>query len=340
MTEVSEFLVGINCITYNQHAFIVDAMNGFTMQQTNFPFVTVIVDDASSDGEPGVIQKYIGEHFDLSSESETRQWENEEARYVYARHKDNKNCYFAVVFLKTNYYSKKKSKSVHTNQWLNDVKYIAICEGDDCWTDAHKLQLQVDFMETHPDYSMCFHNAIEHWENGEKSDRLFSNIQDRDYNDIEIYENWIVPTASVLYKSSILYSDLYVSAKSNRNFIYGDIILFLSCARHGKVRGLSRCMSIYRRHAGGMVFSMDTAHLINRSKHHYAIHKVFGDKFKKLSIERYSNDALLSVSRLRAEGNSFIPVLFDVFLKQPVKTIKYIFKVPLKMISNHGADKH
>ena len=144
--ERNNFLVGIDCITYNHRNYIVDAMNGFTMQQTNFPFVAVIVDDASTDGEPEVINNYLEEYFDLSPESEARQWENEEACYVYARHKENKNCYFAVVFLKTNYHSKGKSKDIHTDQWLSEVKYIATCEGDDYWTHHLKLQMQVDFL--------------------------------------------------------------------------------------------------------------------------------------------------------------------------------------------------
>ena len=130
--ELPQFLVGIKCckcMTYNHHDYIVDAMNGFTMQQTTFPFVAVIVDDASTDGEPEVINNYLKEHIDLSSTSGAKLWENDEARYVFAHHNQNPNCYFGVVFLKTNYYSQKKSKDPHIDQWFNEVKYIALCEG-------------------------------------------------------------------------------------------------------------------------------------------------------------------------------------------------------------------
>ena len=57
-------------MTYNQASYIEDAMNGFTMQQTDFPFVCIIVDDASTDGEPEVIQRYLSTYFDLEDEAQ------------------------------------------------------------------------------------------------------------------------------------------------------------------------------------------------------------------------------------------------------------------------------
>ena len=70
---------------------------------------------------------------------------------------ENSNIrYFAVVYLKENHYSQKKSKAPYLTEW-EDTKYIALCEGDDYWTDPLKLQKQVDFLERHPDYSLCCH---------------------------------------------------------------------------------------------------------------------------------------------------------------------------------------
>ena len=63
------FLVKVKCITFNHSKFITDAMNGFCMQQTDFPFVCCIVDDASTDGEQQVIKEYLQQNFDLSEES-------------------------------------------------------------------------------------------------------------------------------------------------------------------------------------------------------------------------------------------------------------------------------
>ena len=95
-------IVSIKCSTYNQSAYITDALNGFVMQQTDFPFVAVVIDDASTDGEQEVIKAYVNEHFNHSEEAGYKQWETEDAYWTFARHKKNGNCYFVAVYLKRN----------------------------------------------------------------------------------------------------------------------------------------------------------------------------------------------------------------------------------------------
>ena len=91
--EYPKFKVSVSCMTYNQAKYITDAMDGFTMQQTSFPFVCTIVDDASTDGEPEVIRKYVEENFDFSEDSVAFHKETDYAHITYAQHKTNKNCY-------------------------------------------------------------------------------------------------------------------------------------------------------------------------------------------------------------------------------------------------------
>ena len=94
-------------------------------------------------------------------------------------------------------------------------------------------------------------------------------IEERDYSGQEIYKDWIVPTASVVMKRDVCKTETYLKAIKNPYFIYGDIITFLSCAAYGTLRGMKRCMSVYRRHEGGMVFSpQNTEQLLKRSEHH------------------------------------------------------------------------
>ena len=146
------FKVTVSCMTYNQSKYITDAMNGFTMQQTSFPFVCTIVDDASTDGEQEVIRKYVEDNFDFSEGSVAYHKETDYAHITYAQHKTNKNCYFAVLYLKENHYSKHKDKSPYLKDWRDGVEYMAICEGDDYWIDSQKLQKQVEFLDNNPAY--------------------------------------------------------------------------------------------------------------------------------------------------------------------------------------------
>ena len=119
--EYPKFKVTVSCMTYNQSKYITDAMNGFTMQQTDFPFVCTIVDDASTDGEQEVIRKYVEENFDFSEGSAAYSKETDYAFITYAQHKTNKNCYFAVLYLKENHYSQKKDKSPYLKEWRDGV---------------------------------------------------------------------------------------------------------------------------------------------------------------------------------------------------------------------------
>ncbi len=156
MNERYKYMVQVRCMTFNQANFIEDAMNGFTMQETTFPYVCIIIDDASTDGEQEVIKKYLEQYFDFENSSIVRNEETDDYILTFAQHKTNRNCFFAVLFLKYNHYSIKKSKGSYLQDWT-DTKYIAYCEGDDYWTDSTKLQKQVDFLETHLDYSLCCH---------------------------------------------------------------------------------------------------------------------------------------------------------------------------------------
>lgn len=156
--EQMDFLVCARCFTYNHAPYIEDAMNGFCMQQTHFPYVCVIVDDASTDGESEVIKNYLQTHFDLDNKAVVRNEGTDDYVLTFAQHKDNKNCFFAVYYLKYNHYSIKKNKFPYFTEFYDGVKYHALCEGDDYWINPQKLQMQVDFLDTHEDVGICYTN--------------------------------------------------------------------------------------------------------------------------------------------------------------------------------------
>lgn len=270
------------CATFNHSNYIKDTLNGFCMQQTEFPFVCAIKDDASTDGEQEVIKQYLKENFNLNDKSVSFQKETEYGYVTYAQHKTNKNCFFAVVLLKENHYSQKKDPSPYFKEWRNVSEYIALCEGDDYWIDPLKLQKQVDWLDGHLEYSMCFSNAIERWENNNKIDTLFSSIEDRDYSGLEMYAEWIVPTASVMYRPKILKNDFYNKLVSDKRIYMGDTPLFMTCSKFGKVHGMSDVMALYRRNEGGVTMIQNYNQKYRLGQYYIALYDHFGESFKRM----------------------------------------------------------
>ena len=240
-----DYLVSVRCFTFNHAPYIEDTLNGFVLQETNFPYVCIIVDDASTDGEPNVIKRYLESHFCTESNDSTVHEDTNDYDYYFTQHPFNKNCYFAVYLLKNNHYGsneKEERKYSYFSQFFDDVKYHAICEGDDYWIYPKKLQKQVDFMENHPEYSMCFHNAVLFFDDSPKPPKLFNSIEENKEITLEsLITQWIVPTASMLYRSSCL--PLY---PVKERIVSGDWWRILHFAGCGKVWAFKDVMSMYR----------------------------------------------------------------------------------------------
>ncbi|MBR1550967.1 MAG: glycosyltransferase family 2 protein [Muribaculaceae bacterium] len=174
----NEPLVSIRCLVYNHEPYLRQCLDGFVMQQTNFPFEAIVHDDASTDGSAAIIREYAERYPDI----------------------------IKPIYETENKYSQGYGK---LNKIMIDAispaaKYVAICEGDDYWTDSNKLQKQFDFMEAHPDYSMCFHpvvrlNEIDHSETVQEN-------EDEDVSTEKIIAmgGSYCPTASIVIKKSIL----------------------------------------------------------------------------------------------------------------------------------------
>ena len=151
-------LVSISCTTYNHELYIEDALEGFLFQETNFPFEILIHDDASTDRTADIIREY-------------------EARYP---------TLIKPIYQTENQYSRGNKPGL-INLKRAKGEYVALCEGDDYWTDPLKLQIQVDFLEKHPDYVITFHHCVSLYKGGirkknipeekrRKDDYLFINL--------------------------------------------------------------------------------------------------------------------------------------------------------------------
>lgn len=212
--------VSVVCTAYNHEPYIRRALESFVMQQTDFAFEVLINDDASTDGTAEIIREYAALYPDI-----IRPFLQEKNLYS-----QGINIYDAVLYPAAR------------------GEYIAACEGDDCWTDRHKLQRQVDFLESHPDYSACVHNTLgEIIGSGEKPKPLFPRDGDRDIP----FEQVLQGMSRAFHTSSILARrEFLLDPPDFRNlaFSYGftDYAVGLWLTMNGKVRFLDSCMSLYR----------------------------------------------------------------------------------------------
>lgn len=242
--KINEYMVCVNCMTFNHANYIEDAMNGFCIQQTNFPFVCVIVDDASTDGEPAVIQKYLDKNFDLNDKTVVRNEETDDYVLTFAQHKTNKNCFFAVLWLKYNHY-KKKDKKPYYAEWQDIAKYIALCEGDDYWIHPQKLQKQVGFLEENDTYTMVCNNT-ELFSVSRNliigNNRCYELSREIEQRDVITQCGSFISTCSIVYRPQILinYPDYC------KQCWVGDYPLQIMAAMKGRVYYFDEVLSVYR----------------------------------------------------------------------------------------------
>lgn len=137
----NEIMVSVICMAYNHEKYIRRCLDGFVNQKTNFKYEVLINDDASTDKTADIIREYEMKYPEIIKP--IYQTENQYSQGV------------SIV----------KTQLIPRTQGI----YIASCEGDDYWIDNYKLQKQFDFMESHPEYSMCVHRAIYRSVNNEGS---------------------------------------------------------------------------------------------------------------------------------------------------------------------------
>lgn len=218
--ENEEVLVSVFCLAYNHEKFIRETMEGFLMQRTDFGFEVLIHEDASTDGTADILRYYESMYPD-------------KIRVVYEdinRYKTGVDYFYDILLP------------------LSKGKYIACCEGDDAWIDEDKLQLQVDYMEAHPDCTLIGHKAYlqypytwdkvrDHRAMGYRYEGVVP------YEDI--FQKWEIPTSSFLFRKStyVKMPKFFMEAPT------GDEPLEFYLAGEGYIYFLNRVMSVYNKMA-------------------------------------------------------------------------------------------
>lgn len=247
------WMVCVQCMTFNHSSYIINTLDGFTMQETTFPFVSVIIDDASIDGTPEILQRYLSDNFDEPYRVE----ETEYAFIICAKHQTNHNCFFVVLLLKYNHYNINKEKLVYISEWVNGAKYQALCEGDDYWTAKDKLQQQVEAMESNPHYCLCHTGFDFYYEEKRKikSGEKFTNNNNKMINSNEdiIFgvldgNRYRIQTMTVLFPTKTYNNVTQNRPKEWNSFLMGDTPLWILLLEKGDVCFIPNNMAVYRIH--------------------------------------------------------------------------------------------
>lgn len=223
----NEIIVSISVVTYNHKDYIKQCLDGILMQQTNFSFEIILGEDESSDSTREICMDYANNY---PNKIKLFLRKREDVIYI------NGNPTGRFNFME--------------NLKACSGKYIALCEGDDYWTDTLKLQKQVDFLEKNEDYALCFHNVdlLNTRESIQQVSPMHTNLTKDSFTTSDIITQWFIPTVSILYRQ---YKDFELPLW----FQYcasGDIPLLLLLSLEGKFKYLDEIMGCYRIHDSGI----------------------------------------------------------------------------------------
>lgn len=276
-------LVSIRCLVYNHEPYLRQCLDGFVMQKTTFPFEAIVHDDASTDGSAAIIREYAEKYPDI----------------------------IKPIYETENQYHKGTIGKIIRAVMHPKSKYMATCEGDDYWTDPEKLQKQVDFLESHPDFSLTVHEYTE-WDEEKKSFRphrikFLADTKEDLTLTLDDFATGVFFTktlTSVYRRSSLMDSKL---SQYKAQF---DMTLFYALMTQGKCRLFNRVMGCYRIQPNSVTSSKNIS-----------------------EFRRNTNEALFSLCQVEQteQSREFVfnylkPFALSVILDRRWKTVKKYFK--------------
>lgn len=215
-------VVSIICFAYNHEKYIKNALDGFAMQKTSFPFEVIVHDDASTDKTAEIVREYESKYPDIF-----RPIYQNVNQYSLGKGRVSKICYEAVT-----------------------GKYIAMCEGDDYWIDPLKLQKQVDFLEGNPEYSFSMGSVLLYDEQKKKTLKVAKYINNSDKEEYQLEDYLRKPfsqTSSFLFRQ-----ETNIMPKWFFEVHAGDQSLVVINAKNGKIKYHKDLFSVYRRNVNSI----------------------------------------------------------------------------------------
>ena len=284
-------LVSVCVITYNHAAYIRQTLDTILGQEINFPLQIVVADDCSTDSTRKIVLEYKEKHPEI----------------------------FKLVL---------QEKNVGPGRNFVDLfraatgKYIAYVEGDDYWSNPRKLQMQFDFLESNPDFSLCYHRAKLQWEyDSPEQDHIDPETNNGDKAVSTIHDllsiGWFIRSCSLFFRNIPLPQDF-------EKLYIGDYPLHVLVADTGKICFMDECMAVYRTHQKGRPETVLLSQEINRQRLNFRHHIEMLDYLNKHTSYKY--DAEFQ----RSKGNNIYSHLTSLIKKDKKSFFKELVYVVRK----------
>lgn len=332
---MNDIMVTICCLSFNHEKYIRKALEGIVSQKTNFKFIALVHDDASTDGSADIIREYAEKYPDI----------------------------IKPIIQTENQYSKGLSVTKNVLIPKVETKYTAYCECDDYWCDEYKLQKQFDIMENNPNLSMCVHKVQCIDEGGTPIEQVLPSkdygitktglISRDEYADLLFLKGgYPFHTSSYFHKTENVHSDFFekFDAKVNGDqrisfsaLCYGDVYYFdevMSCRRMMTpgsyndrlrkksaeevfaIRANSLKACIQFDHLSDGVFNKKIVESVYNRLYNYLFSfdtKMVFDCFKKISKDyKFRRDVSLALS-MRYVAMKYFPSLLSLYVKLRIK---------------------
>lgn len=222
MNKNGDIIVSVGIAVYNAEKYIRQCLDSIIEQKTDFKFEIIINDDCSTDNTQYIIKEYEAKYPDI----------------------------IVPIFQTENQYS--QGIGIMNNYIIPNVrgKYFSLCDGDDYWCDEYKLQKQVDFMDAHPDYTLCYHPAKMIYENEKHKPTIIGKSKRKNPQPYyELLKGNNIPAGSIMYRFNEVKNELL----NRPDDIYpGDWYNHIVVGNQGKIGYLPDVMYVYRWHSQGI----------------------------------------------------------------------------------------
>ncbi len=232
--------VSVLTLTYNHAAFIEKTIQSVLEQRVNFPIQHIIADDGSEDGTQDIILRYAEKH-----------------------------PHIVPVFQRQRSYG---SGNIYALFDMARSPYVALCDGDDYFTDPDKLQIQADFMDAHPDCALCFHPVLVTYEDDPGRKRVYPPVEELPRGVRQFYYLSDLIKCNLIQTNSVMYRWRFKDGLPDwfrTDLMPGDWYWHLLHAETGKIGFINKVMSVYRRHKESVYYLSE----VDRLKHRYTVGK-------------------------------------------------------------------